>query len=148
MANVSSYSQLLKELEKVRDNVMKNEVAKKTKEVVQKNVKEIVYEAGDPLFYTRRNLANGSLGDINEMEHEYKDGVLEVTNEASYNTRYIGGGIDENSLAYNIEYGYGSKDEWWNEPRPFIEESREDLRNGEFKDAMIKGLKKEGINAK
>lgn len=148
MANVSSYSQLLKELEKARDNVMKNEVAKRTKEIVQKNVKDVVYSAGIPESYTRRNLINGSLGDINEMEHEYKDGVLEVTNEASYNTRYVGGGINENSLAYNIEYGYGSRDEWYNEPRPFIEESRNDLKNGEFRDAMIKGLKNNGINAK
>ena len=146
--NIKSYSQLEKVLKEKVEKAMKNEVAKKTKEVVQKNVEDVVYSVGEPTVYERRNLTNGSLGDMEEMKHEYKDGVLEVTNEADYNPKFSSDGINDESLAYNIEYGYGSRDRWYNEPRPFIEESRNDLRNGEFKDSLAEGLTKQGLKVK
>lgn len=154
LATIRSYSDLEKALKQVVQEVMEKEVAEKAKEVIQDNVKEIVYNAGTPAMYIRRGLTNGSLGDIEEMKHEYKNGILEVSNESDYNhtfeSNHFGyGNVDlSEPLAYNIEYGYGSKSEWYNQPRPFIEESREDMRNGEFKAAMRKGLRRKGIDTK
>lgn len=154
MASVNSYSQLLKALQKVAKDVMEDDVATATKISIYNNVQNIVYDAGNPSYYERRDFTNGSLGDPNNLNHKYKNGVLEVTDDADFNHSFADeynngyGAVDMNeSLAYNIEYGYGSKSEWWNKPRPFIEESREDMRDGEFKSAMIKGLKKRGIDS-
>lgn len=153
---IRKFSDLEKALKKAVKKTMENEVARATKVAMHNNVQDVVYDAGEPIEYERRNFTNGSLGDPSTMKHEYKNDILEVTNEADFNHAFAihsdtweYGDVDlDRSLAYNIEYGYGAEDEWWNEPRPFIEKTREDMRNGGFKKALKEGLEKNGLKIK
>lgn len=159
---IRSLKELEKALKKKVQEAMEDNVAKTTKETMQEQVKLIVYDADNPTVYERRKFANGSLGDIESMLHKYDDktGTLQVTNVADFNHEFARrinpdtdkpygyGAVDMNkSLAYNIEYGYDSKEAWYNEPRPFVEKTRGELREGKFKDALRKGLNERGIKA-
>ena len=120
----------------INDSLQK-EVASHVKEKIQSHVATDVYNAyPNPVEYERRNLENGSLGDTKQMSSTLiNDGVLEVKDNADFNHDFASnhggyGDIDlSKSLAYNIEYGYGSKSQPWNEPRDFIAETRKDIKN-------------------
>jgi len=99
--------------EKIQIALDKN-VAPVVKESIQTAVSDVVYGAGVPIFYKRRNLRNGSLGDVGEMNHEISGNTLIVTDDAKSKLPWENG----RSLAQNIEYGYGEN--WYSVSRPFI----------------------------
>jgi len=120
----------------INDSLSK-EVASHIKNKISSHVTSDVYLAyPNPIEYKRRNLENGSLGDIKQMSSTLiNDGILEVKDNADFNHDFASnhggyGDIDlSKSLAYNIEYGYGSKSQPWNEPRDFIAETKKDIKN-------------------
>ena len=63
------------------------------------------------------------------------DGVLEIKDNADFNHEFASshggyGDIDlSKSLAYNIEYGYSNRDQPWNEPRDFMNETKKDIKS-------------------
>ena len=121
------------------NNALDDEVAKEVKKVERMKVVETVYSAGEPEFYSRRDLVDGSLGDINIMVHEKpKNGVLEVNNIAKPSNRWRG----RKYLVVPIEEGYAHRDTWYSKPRRFIRDTREDLRAGKAVSALKRGLKK------
>ena len=113
--------------EKIKIALDKN-VAPVVKESIQTAVSDVVYGAGIPNIYQRRNLRDGSLGDVGEMNHEVSGNTLIVTDDAKSKLPWNNG----RSLAENIEYGYGEN--WYSESRPFI--------NGE--DGAVSILKEDG----
>ena len=144
MAEHTKWSTLEAELFTLTNNVLNNETAKAIKEQISESVKDVVYTAGEPVVYQRRNLINGSLGDPSVMNHSVDGNILTVTDDADYNSNYIPGG---KSLAYNIEYGYGNRDQWWKESRPFMEDAKNKLvTNKKHVIAMKKGLGKYGLD--
>jgi len=65
------------------------------------------------------------------MNYNVKDGVLRMTDDAERNMDYefAGIGYDESkSLAYNMEFGYGNKILWYNQPRPFLHKTIENMK--------------------
>jgi len=125
-------------IQKQVNDSLKKEVATHVKEKISNHVQTDVYSAyPNPIEYERRNLQNGSLGDIKQMESNLiNDGVLKITDNADFNHDFASmydrgyGDVDlSKSLAYNIEYGYGSKNQPWNEPRDFIAETKKDIKN-------------------
>ena len=127
----SLQQQLLKIHTKIQKQVndsLKKEVASHVKEKISNHVQTDVYSAyPNPIEYERRNLQNGSLGDIKQMESNLiNDGVLEIKDNADFNHDFASnhggyGDIDlSKSLAYNIEYGWGNKSTDFSEPRPFM----------------------------
>jgi len=130
----------------VNDSLQK-EVASHVKDKISNHVQSDVYSAyPNPIEYTRRNLQNGSLGDIKQMESNLiNDGVLEVKDNADFNHDFasIHGGYGDidlsKSLAYNIEYGYGSMSQPWNEPRDFINETKKDIKSSNSHVEVLKG---------
>lgn len=154
-----SFNQLEIYLKKQIDDVLNKEVAIVVKEQIQVAVDEVVYQSGEPLVYERRGsnqhggmgnpLGTGSLADISKMKHIVKNGILEVTDEAERNMdyRFAGVGYDlSKSLTENIVMGYGSKDRWYNEPRDFIGQARENLRQDKYHvEALKEGLMKHGL---
>jgi len=46
------------------------------------------------------------------------------------------------SLAYNIEYGWGTQSTPYSEPRRFMDDATEKLNSGLAKESMKKGLEK------
>lgn len=152
----SNWGQLEQYLKKQIDETLNQEVARQVKEEIQTTVSTEVYGAGSPVKYERRGgndyggmgnpIGTGSLGDVNEMDHQVKNGELTVVNNAERNTKYkfAGIGYDLNkSLAFNIEYGYGAKDKWFNQARPFMSEAVKNMKETKSHvDAMKDGLEK------
>jgi len=142
--------QLLKIHTKIQKQVndsLKKEVASHVKEKISNHVQTDVYSAyPNPIEYERRNLQNGSLGDIKQMESNLiNDGVLKITDNADFNHEFASshggyGDIDlSKSLSYNIEYGYGSKNQPWNEPRDFMNETKKDIKSNNSHVEVLKG---------
>jgi hypothetical protein len=125
-------------------------MAEHVKSEISKSVETTVYSAGQPTMYHRRGengnfLGSGSLGDPNEMDYQVNNGVLKVVDNADRSSDYNPGyGYDESkSLAYNIEFGWGNKDEWYSKARPFMTDAKENMQktNSHVK-VMKDGLKK------
>jgi len=120
------------------------EVAQTVKIETQKAVDEKIYKSGNPVWYDRRDLTNGSLGDTNEMNHDVNisgsEISLKVWDEAKSKLPW------DLDLTSAMVYGYGSKDQWWNEPRDFLETARENMENSKSHvDAMKAGLIRQGL---
>lgn len=135
-------------IQKAIDASLDDEVATTGKEVISEKVDELIYEPEIPNQYPRR-YENGGLGDTRMMHHTVDNGTLEITDDADFNRDFAEsnsgyyGGVDlSKSLSYNVEFGYGSKNQWYNEERPFISESRDELAKGKARDALKNGLEK------
>ena len=151
------------QLKKQINDCLRNEIAKHVKEEIQTSVSTTIYQSGTPEEYIRRGgnayggmgAANGSdsLGDVQRMKHSVLNGVLKVTDEAYRNDDYdyAGYGYDlSKSLAENMEYGYGNRNYWYNEPRPFMKEARDYMRQSGvltevMKDALGKRLGRKNV---
>ena len=138
-------------IQKQVNDSLKKEVASHVKDKISKHVQSDVYNAyPNPVVYTRRNLQNGSLGDVEQMESNLiNDGVLKITDNADFNhdfaSRHGGyGDIDlSKSLSFNIEYGYGNKEYPWNEPRDFMNKTKKDIKSSNSHvEVMKNALKK------
>ena len=140
-----------KKLQKPINDCLRNEVASHVKEEISKAVKTEVYDAGIPAKYVRRGeggfLGSGSLGDPDEMNIKVLNMRLMVTDDAFRNFGFLlhpGYGYDDTkTLVENITYGYGDRNTWYNEPRPFISVARENIRQkNSHVETMRNGLKK------
>lgn len=131
----TSLSALMSHIETQGKQVLDKNVAPVVKEAIQTAVSDVVYGAGTPEWYERRNLRNGSLGDVQEMHHEIEGNTLIVTDNAESSMPWNNG----RTLAENIHYGYG--DEWYSVSRPFMDEVKQILMEDKSHvDAMQDGL--------
>ena len=132
-------------IKKVKSDIVKkfNEERSQTriKDVNRRHVSREVYAVYTPEFYKRR-ADNGGLTDpdnISVVPEESNSGVvLTISN----NTRPIGfdkAGMNSSFLAPVVEYGTGGEDPW-EEPRPFMEATENELRNGELIKNIIKEI--------
>ncbi len=140
----SSWAELEKMILVKMASAQNVEVAQTVKLETQKAVDEKIYKSGSPVWYDRRDLTNGSLGDINEMTHDINisgsEILLEVKDEAKSKLPW------DMDLTSAMVYGYGSKDQWYNEERDFIEVARQNMRNDKSHvEAMRKGLVRQGL---
>ena len=147
MATFPNMSELKKFLEKHIQDTLSKEVAKQVKEEIQVSVDETVYQSGTPEYYDRRGgnayggmgnpIGTGSLADQNEMTSKVNGLELTVTDDAKSSNPW------DKNLAEAIEYGYGSGEEWYNQPRPFMENAVENMKNNKnHVYAMKEGLEK------
>lgn len=138
-----SISELNAYLQKQINSVLLTEVSEVVKDELQSSVSDIVYTE-TPKQYIRRNLKNGSLGDKDTMNSSLlSDGTLKISPNANFNHLFANtrgyGEVDlTKSLAFNIEYGYGSKSHWYNVPRPFVQETVNKLKDNK---AHVEALK-------
>ena len=142
--SASSWSELEKMILAKMALASNVEVAQTVKIETQKAVDEKIYKSGEPVWYDRRDLTNGSLGDPNEMTHDINisgsEILLEVRDESKSKLPW------DKDLTTAIIKGYGSRDQWWNEPRDFLETARENMRNNKnHVEAMRKGLVRQGL---
>jgi hypothetical protein len=148
----NSWSEIEKYLKLQINEVLKEDVSEAVADELQSSVSDVVYGAGTPKVYQRRNLKDGSLGDKESMSKELiGDGLLQVTPEAERNigfSKYPGLGYDEDkSLTENVAFGYGNKDRWFNSQRNFVEDAKENLiRNKAHIESLRDGLKDRGID--
>lgn len=133
--------------------VLENDVAEVIKDEIQSSISDEVYSVYEPKNYERRGYTDGGLGDKNTMTVELVgDDTIKVTPDAERNTSYefAGVGYDTSkSLAENIIEGYGNRAHVWNQPRDFIEETKNNLkRNKHHVEVLKDGLEKYGIITK
>lgn len=116
---------------------LSNNVAKVTKETMSRHVKDDVYKVyPDPTMYKR----TGELANVDNIEcNLINDSTLVVENVRSDGDRNVAE-IVETGKGYMYDFRYS------NVPRPFIENTREDLRStGAHVDALVRGMKQQGI---
>jgi hypothetical protein len=149
-----SISELNAYLQQKINETLLTDVSEVVKDELESSVSDEVYGAGEPKQYIRRDLKNGSLGDKNTMNSELiSSGLLEVSPDADFNHPFASthggyGAVDlDKSLTENIEYGYGSKTHWYDIPRPFIQESRDNLKQSQAHvECMKDGLRARGLD--
>ena len=140
----------VKELEKyLQEQIMdslKTDVAEKTIELEKEHVKIDVYDAYDPTQYVRRKEDGGLLDDKNYLVEEIENGIKisNITRDNGYATpsdpdRYVTP-IVEYGVGYTWEHSKIYHKQPY--PRPFIEETRKDLKKGKLKEFMKKALEK------
>lgn len=140
----STWSQLEKMILAKVNSALNQEVAQQVKSEIRTAVDEKIYQSGDPVIYQRRGLINGSLGDPNEMNHDINisgsDISLEVWDEAKSKMPW------DRDLTEAMIHGYGSKDQWFNEERDFLETARENMKEDKSHvEALKSGLHRNGI---
>lgn len=117
-------------LQKQIDDSLKTDVAEYVKDELQTGIDDAVYSAGDPIQYKRRYYSGGGLGDRETMKSKLiKSGELTVTPESERSGAGGRGYEIDQSLSYNIIKGYGDKSQWWNEPRDFIEQTKDNIKS-------------------
>lgn len=129
--------ELAKQIEKLATKAMQDNANVKVAVIKEgrKQVEKTVYDVYDPVVYER----SGDLKEQWDYENT-KDGI------AVFNYRED----DETGkdIVDTIEYGrnYDYEFEYSNKPRPFIENTREALRNGnELTNALKKDMKQSGL---
>lgn len=139
----SSWSELEKLLQPIINEAMLDEVSTAAKLEEQEHVQEDIYNSGIPIIYKRRGFGVGSrgLGDISQMESTLiENGTVEIVNKAEPQAYWD----TPNSLATNIELGYGNK--WYSVSRPFQQKTVESLeQNKKHVTALKTGLIKRGL---
>lgn len=154
--NITNLKDLEKILQPIINEVLKETVSEVVKDELESSALEVIHGAGEPIKYPRRSSSNslgsGGIADKNTMTSNLiSDGTLSVSPDADRNREfndYAGWGYDENnSLAFNLQMGYGNKQYWWNQPRPFVDEARENLKNNKaYLEAMKDGLRAKGLD--
>lgn len=156
MATFKNLKDLEKYLKEKIDNSLEKEVASMVKAVQTDHIVDDVYMAynnvnggrQEPYVYKRRYF-QGGLIDRENMQSEVNDGTLTVTNIAETNPNYAGSPVENLAglIEYGHENGYGQYDytrnrdgtEWqYMQPRPFIENTRDDIAKNKL---HVKALK-------
>lgn len=142
---------LLKDLKSDIEDVLLDEVLDEVKEIELKHIKEDVFDIYSPKIYQRRVV--GGISDPDNIVGEVNDMELTVMNTAEFNDDYgssnhgkgLADLINQGERRGSFFYDYSGEFE---KPRPFIDRTIEELGNSNrLNNAMIKGLRKRGIEA-
>ena len=132
-------------IKKVKSDIVKkfNEERSQTriKDINRRNVNREVYAVYTPEFYKRR-ADDGGLTDpdnISVVPEESNSGVVLTISNNTRPIRFDKAGQNSLFLAPVVEYGTGGE-EPWEEPRPFMEATENELRNGELIKNIIKEI--------
>ena len=150
MANKTfkSISELNAYLQKKINETLLDEVSDVVKDEIESSISDTVFSAGEPVWYQRRSqyngLNSGGLADKAEMDATLiSDGVIEIVDNAKPSRPWNNG----RTLSENIEFGYNQKKNWWDQPRPFIAESKENLKKSKAHvECMKDGLRARGLD--
>jgi len=149
----------LKELESYiqqqLNETLKDEVFEEVRDTIQKHIDSDVYDVYSPTVYNRRETSGGLIADENIVGETISDGMIEIKDIASPSKSIKGTTYDNSNptmfsrwindgLVPNI---FNNKDGYpWTEPRPFMDNAREDLsNNNQHFEALKRGLKKRKV---
>lgn len=141
MPDFKSLSELEKYLNSKIQSALKNEVAETTIQTMQKHIESDVYAVYEPKQYVRKGY-QGGLSDPHNIEVE----VIDDNTISVENIRFDG----DREVAQIVESGkgYQYKFDYYGVPRPFTENTREELKNtDQLKKSMKQGLKRQGIDS-
>lgn len=132
-------NELFKQIQKMIRQAMETEVSKVARNTLKEHVVEDVYSKYEPSHYER---SGGLLQDENIDTHMVDDNILSVRSTREEDGRDIA-----NIIETGVGYSYDGLDERIG-ARPFHEEAAIELSKGSAKDALARGLKKQGIDVK
>lgn len=145
-------------IKKQINDSLKEEVLEAVKDVELDHISDDVLGAYNPIEYARRD-TRGIDDPANIIAAPPRDGILEVENVTQFNPGY---GSDNTGYGlvglieygngwngYNYEYPHPGGRKPFNKPRPFIQNTKEDLKNNKQHVIALKdGLNKRGIKTK
>ena len=145
---------LLADVQKSINKSLKNEVMDAVKEVELKHVERDVLSVYTPSIYERRG--SGGIDDDKNIIGTVKNGRLTVENVTPFNEDYrsrnrgtgLGYMINEGGNSeHDYEFGFRTIEAPYSYPRPFIDNTIEELDKTEvIEDALARGMKKDGID--
>lgn len=166
MATTSMSIMMQKVLRNTLTDILSNEVAEEIKTIESQKVQEQVYGTYSPTFYRRRG-TGGGLADVANMVTYMEDMEIAVKNETPFNNAYdynqMGGYRPfipppnmGKGLAMLVEGGQGSGGHAYNYPyreeflvpRPFTQETIDELKHGTLKKIFVNALRERGFDAK
>lgn len=157
LANVSSYSALLKELQRVRDKALQG-TGEKTKQLVKDRIDEDVYSVATPDVYERTYELRES---VQPSKVESKGNVAEV--EIGHDTNLIGsyspnqhysvvdGSSSVDYIANIVNNGESGKiygEGYWTKKRPYMDNAQKEMEDGKYREFMEEEINKLGIKTK
>lgn len=150
--------ELKKELKKRINLALDENVTDVIKDVMTDHIIQDVYDAYEPVGYSRRFDNDGLLDEENIVSTVNDNNELSVRNVTTGSRYYTVNEKKYTSKNYNkpiariIESGNGYDVHNWDYdgvPRPFIKNTRDDLEQNHYHtEAMKQGLKKQGLDVK
>lgn len=145
---------LLSDVQQSINNVLENEVMDVVRKVEMQHIKEDVLDVYSPTTYQRRS--QRGIDDERNIVSELKNNKLTVYNIAEFNDGYLtknhGKGLayminEGGNTEHDYEYGFRTIEAPYSMPRPFIDNTIEELDNTDIIEKTLeKGLKKHGID--
>ena len=146
---------LKSDLKKDINAVLADEVFNEVRKCELEHLEEDVFSIYEPSIYERRR--TGGLDDENNIIAQVNDGTLTVLNITQFNPGYgtsnkgvglaelVNGG--DGAGGYQYDYPFRIRVPY-TEPRKFIDNTITELENtSKLNDALVKGLRKRGIDA-
>ncbi len=121
---------------------METEVAKESRGTMKKHIQNDAYSQYAPTSYVRKYDQGGLIDDSNIETIMIDDNTLKVENIRK----------DEETgrlVTPVVEYGKGYYTDWLDKkigPRPFVNNTFIELKNGVAKEALKEGLRKQGVD--
>lgn len=150
----TSIDALLADVQKSINKALENEVMDTVREVELKHIQEDVIDVYTPSIYDRRT--KGGIQDKENIVGVVKNNKLTVDNITPFNDGYLtknhGTGLayminEGGNSEHDYEYGFRAMEAPYSKPRPFIDNTIEELDKTEvLEDALAKGMKKDGID--
>lgn len=168
MANVTSYSQLLIELQKVRDKALEG-TGEKAKELVKDRIDKDVYDVYSPTDYIRTNDLRESVqpskvksnGNVAEVTIGHDINLIRSTGNQHRSIADDSSSVDSIAeIVHNgkvgaiYQSGYWRDAPWYDDSdafansRPYMDNAKEEMENGKYRDFMVEELEKQGIKVK
>lgn len=145
---------LLADVQKSINKSLENEVMDAVRDVELSHIQREVLNVYSPSIYRRR--ASGGIDDVRNIVGTVKDNKLIVENVTPFNedygTRNKGTGLayminEGGNSEHDYDYGFRGVEAPYSRPRPFIDNTVEELDRTEIiEDALAKGMKKDGID--
>lgn len=145
---------LLADVQKSINKSLANEVMDAVRDVELSHIERDVLSVYSPSIYERRG--SGGIDDERNIIGTVKDGRLTVDNVTPFNddygTRNKGTGLayminEGGNSEHDYDYGFRGAEAPYSQPRPFIDNTIEELEKTEvIEDALAKGMKKDGID--
>lgn len=159
MAQITTYSQILDELKKVRDKALQKtaeESVKLSKEIIDR----VVYDAGSPENYERTYQLRDSFrdnplensGDVAVVKLDHDTGKISANPSAFQHASPYWSPWDYSKYVAKTVHDGGSGglfgDGYWRSSRAYIPEISKELEGGKYKQLMLAQIRGMGFNAK
>lgn len=157
MTNVSSYKDLEIALTRALAKAMSG-VGDKTAELVKDRIDKDVYAAGSPTVYERTYELRESVeaGKVSVgksiVETEIGHNPTEIGSyEPNQHYSIVDGSHSSDSIAEIVHDGKSSHilgTGFWTKKRPYMDNAKEEMKDGKYKKFMVEELKKQGLSVK